>query len=287
MMLLRDDREKVVENIREAADSRRLNIKVEPNDPKLTDEQREQIINKFYVREKTFGAKVCNLAARMTAYLISRFENRKTKFVGLENVKGLRGGCIITSNHFNPIEIMAVNRVANKMGHRRLYKVSQETNCLMGGFMGFMLNYCDIVPICCGMRRMQDFFLEKARQITREDCLLIYPEQEMWYNYRKPRTPMRGAYLFAAKLQVPIVSCFVEIRDEKKMERKSDQFRKTRYIVHVLPTIYPDLSLPERERSIKMMNTDYAQKKEAYEKAYGKVLTYDFDYSDIAGWVRA
>ncbi len=33
-----------------------------------------------------------------------------------------------------------------------------------------------------------------------------------------------------------------------------------------------------------MMKKDYKQKKEAYEKAYGKPLEYAFEPSDIAGW---
>jgi len=34
-----------------------------------------------------------------------------------------------------------------------------------------------------------------------------------------------------------------------------------------------------------MMQTDYEQKKAAYEKAYGKAVDYTFDLSDIAGWI--
>ena len=51
-------------------------------------------------------------------------------------------------------------------------------------------------------------------------------EQEMWFNYRKPRPPKRGAYYYAAKFNVPIVSFFVEIRDmdEKENERKNRPF---------------------------------------------------------------
>lgn len=33
------------------------------------------------------------------------------------------------------------------------------------------------------------------------------------------------------------------------------------------------------------MAQDYRQKVAAYEQAYGKKLTYDFDESDIAGWI--
>ena len=54
-----------------------------------------------------------------------------------------------------------------------------------------------------------------------------------------------------------------------------------------LKTDYPDPNLSVRENSIAMMNLDYEQRKEAYEQAYGKKLTYDFEPADIAGWVEA
>ncbi|MEE1524319.1 MAG: 1-acyl-sn-glycerol-3-phosphate acyltransferase, partial [Lacticaseibacillus paracasei] len=36
--------------------------------------------------------------------------------------------------------------------------------------------------------------------------------------------------------------------------------------------------------SFQMMQRDYAQKRQAYEAAYGKPLTYAFSDQDIAGW---
>ena len=38
--------------------------------------------------------------------------------------------------------------------------------------------------------------------------VLIYPEQEMWFNYRKPRPPKRGSYFYAAEAEVPIILVF-------------------------------------------------------------------------------
>ena len=38
----------------------------------------------------------------------------------------------------------------------------------------------------------------------------------MWYNYRKPRPLKQGAYYYAAKNNVPIISCFTEIIDKEK-----------------------------------------------------------------------
>ena len=39
--------------------------------------------------------------------------------------------------------------------------------------------------------------------------------------------------------------------------------------------------------SAALAEADYAVKRAAYERIYGKPLTYDFEPSDIAGWRRA
>lgn len=113
---------------------------------------------------------------------------------------------------------------------------------------------------------------------------MIYPEQEMWFNYRKPRPVKRGAYYYAAKANVPIISCFTEIIDQPKPEKNNDEFYQTKYRLHVLPLIWPDSKLSVNENAKMMMEKDYAQKKAAYEAAYQKKLSYDFEPHDIAGW---
>ncbi len=55
--------------------------------------------------------------------------------------------------------------------------------------------------------------------------------------------------------------------------------------MHILPPIYPDPAKSDRRNSEEMMARDYRQKAAAYERAYGKALTYDFDEVDIAGWI--
>lgn len=60
----------------------------------------------------------------------------------------------------------------------------------------------------------------------------------MWFYYRKPRPPKNGAYFFAAKLNVPILSCFTEITD--LAEDDTPEFKKVRYTLHVLGVLYPN-----------------------------------------------
>ena len=62
------------------------------------------------------------------------------------------------------------------------------------------------------------------------------------------------------------------------------EFNKTRWILHVLPTIYPNPKLSIAKNAQKMREIDYQQKKQAYEKAYHKKLNYKFTDWDIAGY---
>ena len=104
----------------------------------------------------------------------------------------------------------------------------------------------------------------------------------MWFNYRKPRPMKRGAYYFAAKLQAPVVCCFVEMVELPQQD--TDEFCKIQYILHVLDTLYPDPDKSVRQNSVELCQKDQALKNAAYEKAYGKPLSYAFDPHDIAGW---
>lgn len=123
---------------------------------------------------------------------------------------------------------------------------------------------------------METEFPNQIKNALDENKLvLIYPEQEMWFNYRKPRPCKRGAYLYAVKFNVPVISLFVE------QQVKSIHLHTFR--VHVLPVIYPDRQLDERTASLRMQHTDYEQKCAAYVMAYGKKLTYDFEEGDIVG----
>lgn len=105
----------------------------------------------------------------------------------------------------------------------------------------------------------------------------------MWFNYRKPRPLKLGAYYFAVKNNVPIISCFTEIIDEQ--EQENEEFRKVKYKLHILKPIYPDPDKKLKENAREMMNKDFNQKKEAYEKAYNKKLNYEFEKDDIAGFI--
>ncbi|MCD7775788.1 MAG: 1-acyl-sn-glycerol-3-phosphate acyltransferase [Firmicutes bacterium] len=282
-MIIGDNKRLVIENIKRCAENGRFHDKVEVDDPNLTREQKKEIAERFLSERESAQYKRRNNFARFILGVGGRFINLHTKIDGLERIKEIKGGAIITSNHFNPLDNTAVWTAVRRSGRERLYIVSQESNLAMTGFVGFLMKYSDVVPITSDYHYMAGPFIKMLRNlIDSGEFILIYPEQEMWYNYKKPRPPRPGAYYYAAKLGVPIISCFVEIQNRK--ERDSDEFYKTSYCVHVLPTIYPDPNLTVRENSSAMMALDYKQKVGAYESAYGKELDYAFEIDDIAGW---
>lgn len=282
-MIIGNNKELVIANIKKAAEEGKFNIKVEVDDPNLTAKQKNELIKSHLKRRRSLKYRCRNRIARTIINFVTWEENRDTKIIGLENLKSAKNGAIITSNHFNPVDITTILKCVRKAGHKRLFIVSQETNLAMTGFVGFIMNYADIIPISSNKEYMGKYFESMVKKlVSRKRYVLIYPEQEMWFNYRKPRPPKRGAYFYAAGNNVPIVPCFVEMRDKKEKDTKG--FYKVQYVVHIMPPIYPDTDKSVRENSVLMMKKDYELKKAAYEYAYGKKLTYEFEESDIAGW---
>lgn len=283
-MIIGDKRELVIENISTAAEKGDFHSKVELNDPVLTHEESDRIIENYLEKSDTLPFRAKTYVARKLANMLTRTLNRDTEITGLENIEELTGGAIITSNHFSPLDNTVVRHLTRKLGKKRINIVSQETNLAMSGVVGFLMNYADIIPIADNKHYMQREFVSILSQLLDNDeYVLIYPEQEMWFNYRKPRPLKRGAYYYAAKLGVPVVSCFVEMQNLP--EEDTEGFCKVKYTIHILPTIYPDKNKTVKENSIEMCRRDYEQKKQAYEKAYNKPLVYTFEEDDIAGWM--
>ena len=282
-MIIGDNRRGVIKNIKKAAESGDFYAKVETGDPCLTKEQSDAIVSEYLKRRGTVVYKIKAAFARRCADLLTFALNRDTEIIGMEKLRGIPGGAIVTSNHFSPIENTCIRLITKKMGKKRINIVSQETNLAMKGAFGFLMNYADIIPISSNLRYVGGAFATILEDLLKKDeYILIYPEQEMWFNYRKPRPPKRGPFYYAARFNVPVICCFVEMRDMERWD--TDEFKKVQFAVHILDVIYPDPDKSVKENSEQMCAKDYTLKKQAYEKIYGKSLNYTFDNSDIAGW---
>ncbi len=283
-MIIGENREAVIANIRSAVASGDFHSKVEIGDPVLSDTEKAGIVQGYLARRGTAAYQTKAFVARQMANAATYALNRDTVIDGLEKAAAIRGGAIITSNHFGPTDNTVVRHLTKRLGKKRLNIVSRESNFAMPGVLGFLMNYADTIPVTDDLHYIRsDFPAVLSELLAKDEFILVYPEQEMWFNYRKPRPLMPGAYHYAAKLGVPILSCFVEMRD--KAAADSGAFLQVQYILHVLDVLYPDPTKSVRENTEAMRTRDYAEKKAAYERAYGKPLIYAFESSDIAGWI--
>ena len=281
-MIIGGSKVKVIDNIKKAILEKDLNRKVEEGDAKMPIEDELKLIAKFdgLRKSKTFKLKRTGIKKIERAQILAY--NKLIQIEGMKNLP-LNGRFIITSNHFNPLDNLCVKKLVKKGLNTEPSIVIQATNLAAEGVIGDLFNYLNHIPVCKSAIYIRgDFMKRLGETLNSGHPVLIYPEEEMWFNYRKPRPNKRGAFYFAAELDVPIVPCFVEILDTKKPD--NDEFFESKYVLHVLPTIYPDENKSVRQNSIDMCVRDYELKKEAYEKAYGKKLTYDFEDGDIANW---
>ena len=252
--------------------------------PELDSTRRKKLLGKYVKQRNEIPYHYRNWLARRIVDFITFGVNANTKVVGAEKIKHIKSGAIITSNHFNPVDTTIIRYGIKKARRYRMFIVSQDTNFAMKGFLGFLMRYADEIPVSKDKDYMERHFYRTLNNllVNKKEYILIYPEQEMWFNYRKPRPPKRGAYFYAAKFNVPIISCFVEMKDMDKDD--TEEFKRVKYVLHILDPIYPDPEKNERDNSFDMMKKDYEQKKAAYEQIYKRPLDYAFSDSDIAGW---
>ena len=285
-MILGDNREAVIKNIKTYAENGEFHNKVELNDPVLSTEENRAITDAYMENRERLAFRLKSAVAVTIAKIATKIINKDTEIIGIEKIPTDLQGVIITSNHFGPLENTIIRHLTNKLKRRKLNIISQTTNFAMKGPIGFLMNYANTIPISTEPRYLARDFLSvmKEKLTEKKEAVLLYPEQEMWFNYRKPRPPKNGAFFYATKLNIPIVSCFVEIVD--KPDDDTDEFKKVKYILHVLDVLYPDQTKTSKENVEYLAEADYNLKKACYEKVYNKPLTYTFENSDIAGWKK-
>ena len=193
---------------------------------------------------------------------------------GIENFTAVKGGRIVTCNHFSVCDNYAVwKALCDHMDGRMLYKVIREGNYTNPpkGF-GLFLKHCNTLPLSSQRATMTKFTKAFSELMRRGETVLIYPEQGMWWNYRKPRPMQDGAFSLAVRNKVPIVPVFITMEDSDVLD--GDGFFVQEYTVHILPAIYPDEALFSAEAKKDMRERNYEAWVQTYEEFYGKPLIY-------------
>ena len=285
MLLVTPGRELAIENIRRAALEGRFNDKTEPFDPQISPQALKADILGYVSRLDSPVQKLKTAVARaVVRSWVRKWSEPVNEITGIRNLLTVQGPAFLTSNHFNPFDNGVHRTLSSLTGRDRLVAISQGTNFVMPGLNGFILRNIDVIPLNQDPSYMNGAFRTlMQRNLDRNRFILIYPEQEMWFNYRKPRPGKRGAFLFAAEYGVPVVPTFVEMVDLPEVVAPG--FHDVKLILHVLPPIFPDPERSARENSFIMCQADYDAKVRCYEQCYGRPLTYEFSKEDIAGLI--
>lgn len=194
--------------------------------------------------------------------------------VGIENFAQVEGGAIITCNHFNACDNYAIWRAIKPyMGSKRLYKVIREGNYTnFPGIIGFFFKHCNTLPLSSNIDTMKNFMSAISILLERGEKILIYPEQGMWWNYKKPRPCKNGAYKFAVMNNAPIIPAFITMRDSDILD--GNGFPVQKYTVHFMPALYPKADLSKKENIEYLKQENYRMCVDVYEKFYGEKLKY-------------
>ena len=195
---------------------------------------------------------------------------------GIENLNKVSTGAIVTCNHFNPFDCFTIEKVfrmSGKIEEKRLYKVIREGNYTnFPGLYGFFFRNCDTLPLSSNKRTMIQFMKAVNILLQKGDFILIYPEQSLWWNYRKPKPLKNGAFKMAVRNNVPVIPIFITMEDSDIIG--DDGFPIQEYIVNIAEPIYPDNNLQPKERVEKLLNKNFEIWKNIYEDFYKIPLEY-------------
>ena len=190
---------------------------------------------------------------------------------GLENLESLKTGAVITCNHFNPFDTFAMHEAFIRSGQdkkRKLYRVIREGNYTsFPGFYGYLMRNFYTLPLSSNKETMHNFGKATDKLLRDGNFVLVYPEQSLWYNYRKPKPLKSGAYSIAVRSEVPVLPCFITMRDSDIIG--ADGFPIQEYTINIGKPIYPDNSLKRGERIEALMSENYAVWKDIYKDFYG------------------
>jgi len=224
------------------------------------------------------------IKAKITFGLARKFLHKMIKnkqfiiknVVGVENLDNLDSGAVLTCNHFSAMDSFATQVVYEKSiqsKKRKLFRVIKEGNYTSyPGFYGSLMRNCNTLPLSSDFQTLQEFLRAASYHLTNGNYVLIYPEQSMWWNYRKPKPLKSGAYTMAVHAHVPVVPIFICMEDSDVIG--PDGFPIQMYTIFVLKPIFEDPELSSRENKEMMAKKNYEAWKAIYETFYNEKLEY-------------
>ncbi len=217
-----------------------------------------------------------SIARPFLRYILKEKRMIVKDIVGIENYNSLNSGAIVTCNHFNAFDSFAMQmayEASTQRGKRKLYRIIREGNYTsFPGFYGMLMRNCNTLPLSSNAGTMIKFMRATNTVLQNGDLVLVYPEQSMWWNYRKPKPMKNGAFSLATRNHVPVLPTFITMDDSDVLG--DDGFWVQEYTIYIGTPIYPKEDLSRAENISWLMEENARQWKEIYETHYGEKLQY-------------
>ena len=230
------------------------------------------------IKSKTQTKYAFKVARWFVNMLIKKKQLIIKEYKGIENLEKVADGAVITCNHFNAFDSFAIQLAfeQGKLKKKKMYRVIREGNYTgFPGFYGVLMRHCNTLPLSSIFKTMEKFIAAVDRVLEKNQFVLVYPEQGMWWNYRKPRPLQKGAFTFAARNNKPVLPVFITMEDSDVLD--DDGFYVQEYTVHFCEPIYPDSNKKRAQNACEMRDKNYEAWKSVYEQTYGEKLTYSCD----------
>lgn len=230
------------------------------------------------IKSKTQTKYAFKVARWFVNMLIKKKQLIIKEYKGIENLEKVADGAVITCNHFNAFDSFAIQLAfeQGKLKKKKMYRVIREGNYTgFPGFYGVLMRHCNTLPLSSNFKTMEKFIAAVDRVLEKNQFVLVYPEQGMWWNYRKPRPLQKGAFTFAARNNKPVLPVFITMEDSDVLD--DDGFYVQEYTVYFCEPIYPDPNKKRAQNACEMRDKNYEAWKAVYEQTYGEKLTYSCD----------
>lgn len=268
------DRLDVLKKMEDLEKEGKFDVDVEEDPPTypLMPDQIDYLNKKLSSKIKTFFAN--KLGSKFYENMIKNKQLIIKEVKGLENLKILKGGTIFTCNHFNMCDNYAIYKALKPyLKKKMLWKVIREGNYTNSPKpFSFFFQNCNTLPLSSNTQTMRKLIIAIKRLLQKGENILIYPEQAMWWNYKKPRPFKPGAFSFAVSSNVPVVPMFITMTDSDHLEENG--FYTQEYTIHILKPIYPQENLTKQENIEYIKNENYNAWVKVYEEFYGKKLEF-------------
>lgn len=187
----------------------------------------------------------------------------KIKINGRKNLKLLKNtGGIVISNHAVLLDSLIIKQAVFK----KIYFIGAEHNNKKG-FCGYTIKILGFLPLSSQFSNQKNLEHAVSFYLSKKKLIHVAPEQAMWRGYKKLRPFKNGAFHYAVKNNVPIVPMIELFRPANTWDKILK--RNFKVTLKILPPIYPNLSLNNKESIIDLKNRSRQKMINAMNEYYG------------------